>query len=315
MRLLVTGASGFVGRHLLRALAERGDVSVHAAHGGEGTPAWAAEEAPGAAWLSLDLTSGASVEEAVRRARPDAAIHLAAQSSVGGSFRDPLGTWEVNATGTLRLLRALGAGRRVLVAGSSEVYGAAPPEEQPLREEAPLRPASPYAASKAAAEAVALQMVRAGESHAIVTRSFNHTGPGQDARFALPSFARQLAEVAAGRGEPALRVGNLSPRRDFLDVRDVARAYLVLLDRGEAGGVYNVCSGEAHALRELVETMVALSGTEARIEVDPARVRPVDLPLLVGDASRLRALGWAPEIPLRRTLEDLLAAEREAADA
>jgi GDP-4-dehydro-6-deoxy-D-mannose reductase len=262
-------------------------------------------------WLALDVTSASSVASAVETARPEAVYHLAGQSSVAHSFTHPLATWDVNATGTLRLLCALGSsgceGARVLLTSSAEVYGPVPEAEQPIREDRLLRPASPYAASKAAAELAAIQVSSAGGPQVVIARSFNHTGPGHDARFALPSFARQLASHAP-RSQPVLHVGNLGARRDLLDVRDVVRAYRCLVRSGVAGEAYNVCSGEAYCLQDVVEEMIEISGTRARIEVDPERFRPVDIPLLVGDGSRLRALGWAPEIPLRRTLESLLSA-------
>lgn len=312
MRILVTGAAGFVGGHLLRELDAAGARTWAGSLDGlppsEGAPA-------GTEWVALDVTSDESLRAAVERARPDGVVHLAAQSSVGASFGDPAGTWEVNATGTLRLLQAVSPSTRLLLVSSAEVYGAVPEEEQPIAEDRPLRPASPYAASKAAAEMATVQAALAGGARAVVARSFNHTGPGQDARFALPSFAAQLAAIADGAAAPVLRVGNLEARRDFLDVRDVVRAYRVLLERGEPGRAYNVCSGRAWSLCELVERLVALSGTETRVEVDPERVRPVDIPLLVGDAGRLRALGWEPEIPLEKTLRDLLEHARARAAA
>jgi GDP-4-dehydro-6-deoxy-D-mannose reductase len=306
VRALVTGAAGFVGSYLVSRLLQGG----HTVFGG--TPAEHAPRDPrtDVEWLALDVTADESIEKTLRASRPDVVYHLAAQASVGESFRDAVGTWEVNATGTLRLLHAVGKSARVVVVSSAEVYGAVPEDEQPLREDRPLRPVSPYAASKAAAEMVAVQMSVAGDCDAVVARSFNHTGPGQDARFSLPSFARQLGTIAHGDAEPVLRVGNLSARRDFLDVRDVVGAYLALAERGDAGGVYNVCSGEARSIRSLVDEMVELSGTGARVEVEPSRVRPVDVPLLCGDPARIRVLGWEPRIPLRQTLADLLAAER-----
>ena len=303
MRALVTGAGGFVGGWLLRELRSRG-ATVYAGSL-EGT-AGGADTTEDVEWLALDVTSTVSVRAAMERAAPEAVFHLAGQSSVGDSFADPLGTWEVNATGTLRVAEALPPGARLLLAGSAEVYGPVAEAEQPIGEDRPLRPQNPYAASKAAAEMAALQA--GARAEVVVARSFNHTGPGQDARFALASFAGQLAAIRRGEAEPVLRVGNLSARRDLLDVRDVVRAYLRLVEAGRPGEVYNVASGEARSIREAVETLVELSGTDARIEVDPARVRPVDVPLLCGDARRLRGLGWEPRIPFRRTLEDLLGA-------
>lgn len=308
MRVLVTGAAGFVGVHLVRLLLDEGHEVAAGSLEGEALPGLEA-----AAWLPLDVTDGASVAAALREARPEGVIHLAGQASVGSSFDDPVGTWDVNATGTLRVATALPDGARLLLVSSAEAYGAVPEAQQPIPETRPLRPQNPYAASKAAAEMAVVQATLSGRIHGVVARSFNHTGPGQDARFALPAFARQLAEIAAGRAEPEVRVGNLSARRDFLDVRDVVRAYAHLLRAGEAGAAYNVCSGEARDLASLVDALVARSGTGARVVVDPDRVRPVDVPLLRGDPSRLRALGWAPEIPLDRSLADLLAFEEARA--
>ncbi|HEX2204210.1 MAG TPA: GDP-mannose 4,6-dehydratase [Longimicrobium sp.] len=310
MRVLVTGAGGFVGGHLVRALLARGDEVFAAPPPPHAPPA----EVEGARWLPLEMTSPASLAAAVAEARPERVFHLAAQSSVAESFADPLGTWETNATGTLRLLAALPPGVRLVFVSSSEVYGAVPEEAQPIAEDRPLRPANPYAASKAAAEMAVLEAAASGRVDAVVARSFTHTGPGQTARFALASFARQLARIRAGAEAPVLRVGNLEARRDYLDVRDVVRAYLLLAERGETGGVYNVCSGEAHSLRELLETLVGLSGADVRVETDPDLVRPLDIPLLLGDPAALRALGWTPEIPLRQTLADLLESAAHGAE-
>lgn len=308
MRVLVTGAAGFAGTWLVRALLADGHSVV--ATSTDGVPAPALADA-GAEWAALDVTSGDSVAAAVDGARPDQVYHLAGQASVAGSFSDPVGTWDVNATGTLRLASALPEGARLLLVSSAEAYGVVPDDEQPIGEDRPLRPCNPYAASKAAAEFAALQS-RAG---VVIARSFTHTGPGQDGRFAVASFARQLAQIRERGGEPVLRVGNLSARRDLLDVRDVVRAYATLMARGEPGQAYNVCSGRAVTMSDAVQELIGISGTDARLEVDPARARPVDIPLLCGDNARLRALGWAPEIPFRDTLADLLESHARALHA
>jgi GDP-4-dehydro-6-deoxy-D-mannose reductase len=310
VRVLVSGASGFVGQHLARALLASGaEVYGTSPEPAPAAPLLTPAERDAIRWLALDLHSEDSVRSVVAEARPEVVYHLAAQSSVAAGFADLLGTWDVNATGTLRLVGAMGEhappGARLLLASSAEVYGAVPEAEQPITETWLPAPINPYGASKAAAEMAA----RAGRGRmdVIVARSFPHTGPGQDARFALPSFARQLSEIAHGVREPVIRVGNLSARRDVCDVRDVVRAYLLLAEQGETGAVYNVCRGEAISMRELLERMIELSGHDVRVEVDPERLRPVDTPLLLGDPGRLQALGWAPEIPMRDTLRDLLA--------
>lgn len=310
MRVLITGAGGFVGGHLIRALVLRGhQVFAGALHG---APVGVSTRHP-VTWLPLDVTSESSVDDAIRESRPDGVYHLAGQSSVGASFDDVLGTWDVNATGTLRLLQAVGSAARVLFVSSAEVYGSVGEAEQPITESHPIRPTNPYAASKAAAEIAVAQACRSGATDAVIARSFNHTGPGQDERFSIPSFARQLVNLRAiGEPAPVLRVGNLAARRDFLDVRDVVEAYLVLMEEGARGEVYNVCSGRATRMSEIVDLIVEVSGTGARVEVDPVRLRSVDIPLLKGDPAKLKALGWKDEIPLKRTLHDLF---HDAADS
>jgi len=312
VRVLVTGAAGFAGVHLARALLAEGHEVWGTLQGGHAPPV----EPAGVHWVAMELTSPASVADALARACPERVFHLAAQASVADSFGDPQATWETNATGTLRLLAALPRGVRLLFISSAEVYGVVPEAAQPIAEATPLRPANPYAASKAAAEMAVVEAAlgHAG-AHAVVARSFSHTGPGQDARFALAAFAQQLARIGAGLEPPVLRVGNLSARRDYLDVRDVVRAYLALMEHGTPGAAYNVASGEPRRMDELVSTLVELSDTGARVEVDPARVRPVDVPLLSGDATALRALGWEPRVPLRQTLAELLRHERAALPA
>lgn len=281
--VLVTGGQGFVGAHLLRLL----DDAV----------------APDA-----DVTDPVALRAAVHEIRPHAVVHLAALSNVADSFRDPAGVWQVNAIGTVNLLEAVRAecpGARVLVVSTGEVYGDA--DVVPTPESAPPMPRSPYAASKAAAELAALQP----GLDVVVARAFQHEGPGRDDRFAIGSWTLQLAELERAGGG-ALRVGNLEVERDITDVRDVCRAYEALLDRSVAGGAYNVASGRAVCLREVVERLVALCRVPVSVEPDPGRMRPSDVAVVCGDPTKLRAAtGWQPEIPLERTLADTLEAARE----
>lgn len=290
MRALLTGGSGFVGQWLQEHLRHVGDEVV----------------AP-----DVDITDGPALAEAVREAAPDAIYHLAAISNVGESWGAPERTFEVNATGTLHLLEAarlLTGAPTVLLVCSAEVYGRVGPDELPLTEDSPLRPVSPYAASKVAAEFLGLQAFLAHKLPVIRVRAFNHIGPGQAATFVVSSLAHQIVQRRGAAGS-SVRVGNLSPRRDFTDVRDVVRAYRLLVERGQPGEVYNVCSGEAVAIEEVAHRMLALAGADLRLEVDADRVRSVEMPVLRGDPARLvAATGWARELPLDRTLADVLAA-------
>ncbi|MDB5042397.1 MAG: NAD-dependent epimerase/dehydratase [Candidatus Eremiobacteraeota bacterium] len=298
MRILVTGSGGFVGRHLGAALAARGHEVVRTDHVGRDDV------------LAVDVTDPLAVRGAVELAQPDAVAHLAAQAFVPASLDDPAGTLAINAAGTLNVLDAVrglaadgGAMPRVLVVSSADVYGAQPPDAYPLRETSPALPRNPYAASKVAAEGLAQAYARSYGVDAVVTRAFNHIGPGQDERFAVAAFAAQLARIAAG-GDPLVLVGNLDASRDFLDVRDVCDAYVALLEGGgEAGEIYNVCSGTATTMKEILRQLVLLARVPVEVREDPARMRPADVPVSVGDASKLRrATGWAPRIPLPAAL-------------
>ena len=237
-------------------------------------------------------------------------VHLAGQSSAARSFEDPAATFEANVTGTRNLLEAARAGApaaRLLIVGSSEVYGPQP-EGSRAGEETPFAPVSPYAASKAEADRLAEASAQGEPGLDVIrARAFSHTGPGQSAVFVVPAFAQQIAAIEAGRRETVLRVGNLEVMRDVSDVRDVMRAYIALLDHGTRGAVYNVCRGEGVKLTEVVRRLVGLARVAIRVEVDPARLRPADIPWLVGDPSRLaRDTGWRAEIPLEHTLADVL---------
>jgi GDP-4-dehydro-6-deoxy-D-mannose reductase len=309
LRLLVTGAGGFVGGHLVDFLhAEHPEVEVHGVVLPHGGVSWRATG--GARVIEADLNDPAAAGAVVEEVRPDRIIHLAGQSSVHLSWLDPAGTLRTNVLGIVHLLDAVrhrGLRPPVLVVGSAEEYGPVGPDELPIREEAPLRPASPYAVSKVAQGAIARLYGPAGGMRVVLTRTFHHTGPGRGEAFAESSFARQLAEIEAGRRPPVLKVGNLEAVRDFADVRDVVRAYWLLLEKGEAGAVYNVCSGRGRRIRDLLDALLGASSARVEVRVDPERLRPSDVPAQVGDPSRLRAAtGWEPRIPLERALSDLL---------
>jgi GDP-4-dehydro-6-deoxy-D-mannose reductase len=309
-RVLVTGAAGFVGRHLVAFLRdEQPGLELCGMVRPGGSPA--SELPAGVAAVTADLLDAGAVDAAVARAAPDAVVHLAAQSSPARSWDDPAGTLATNVLGLTHLLEALCRRRlapRVVVVGSSEEYGAAGPGELPLREDAPLRPASPYAASKVAQSFVALQYHLAHGLPVVRTRTFPHTGPGRGEAFAESSFARQVAEIEAGRRAPVIEVGNLESVRDFTDVRDVVRAYWALLLSGTPGEVYNVASGTGTRIGDVLALLVGLSGRHVEVRVDPARLRPADVPALVGDPARLQAAtGWTPRLSLERSLADLLA--------
>ena len=282
MPALVTGPAGFVGTHLR---AELGEAFVP---------------------YEGDVLDAESLREAVRGA--DAVVHLAAQSSVAASWADAMESWRVNVDGTVGVLAAVGAERpeaRILFASTCEVYGNA--SRIPTPEDERVAPVSPYAAGKAAAELACLF----SGLDVVVARAANHEGPGRDDRFAIGSWTRQIARLEA-EGGGTLLVGDLSAERDILDVRDVSRAYRLLLDPSVPAGTYNVASGRTVKMAEVVDLLVGLARVPVRIERDESRVRPADIPRLAGDASKLRAAtGWEPEIPLEETLADTLAAARE----
>lgn len=307
MRLLVTGITGFVGRHALAFVrAEHPAVEVLglARHGDD----------VGCECLPADVEDAAALAAAVARARPERVLHLAAQSSPRDSFDDPAGTLRTNVFGTLHLLEAVkrhAPQARVLVVGSGEEYGTAGNDGRPLREDAPVRPLSPYAASKLAQSYLALQYHVGFGLDVLRTRTFNHSGPGRGAAFAESSFARQIAELEQAGGG-MLAVGNLDTLRDFCDVRDVVRAYWALFEHGRAGEVYNVCSGTGVPIAEVLRRLVAQSSAAIEVRPDPARFRPADIAALVGDPSKLHAeTGWRPTLSLDVTLRGLLADWRE----
>jgi GDP-4-dehydro-6-deoxy-D-mannose reductase len=293
VRTLVTGAGGFVGVHLVRHLEDSGDEVVELERNVDG----------------IDIADAEPLTEAVMAAKPQVVYHLAGASDVGGSWSVPRETFLANALGTLNVLeaaRAAGA-ERVLAVTSADVYGRVSEDELPLREDQPLRPVSPYAASKVAADALAQQAWLGHRLPVLRVRAFNHLGPGQSDRFVAPSLAARIARNERDGGDE-VPIGNMTPLRDVTDVRDVVRAYRLLMEHGEPGAVYNVCRGRAVSVKEIADVLLSMAGRPMHLVSDPGLQRPVDIPILVGDNGALRRVtGWEPTIPLEQTLADVLA--------
>ena len=299
---LVTGGTGFAGTHLIELLLER-YPAVLAWSNPSGRPAPAGN--PRVHWQAVNLLDEATIAREIATTRPSAVYHCGGIADVSAAWTRPARALEVNTLGTCHVLTAVqraGLDCRVLVTGSALVYR---PSDGPLSENSAVGPTSPYGLSKLAQEMMAVRVTGAA---AVVARPFNHAGPGQSDAYVTSSFARQIAEAEAGVREPVLRVGNLESRRDITDVRDTVRAYVDLIARGQAGRPYNVCCGRAYVVRDLLEMLIGMSRVSLRVESDPARMRPSDNPVVLGDPSRLREeTGWAPRIPIEQTLEDLLA--------
>lgn len=314
MRALITGITGFVGSHLAEHLLSQ-DIEVW------GTYRWRSrtenvDHLLGRITLvECDLRDRSSVEHMIAAVRPDRIFHLAAQSFVPTSWNAPSETFITNVVSQINLfdaVRSAGLPARIQVACSSEEYGLVYPHEVPIRESNPLRPLSPYGVSKVAQDLLAYQYARSYGMHIVRTRTFNHSGPRRGPVFVESNFAKQVAEAEAGLRPPVLEVGNLEARRDYTDVRDVVRAYHLALELCEPGEVYNIASGRAYSVRELAGIFLRLSRVPLQVRQDPARLRPSDVQILLGDAGRFRArTGWEPAIPFEQTLEDLLEYWRE----
>jgi GDP-4-dehydro-6-deoxy-D-mannose reductase len=299
---LVTGAAGFAGGHLIRRLRGTGRVIGWQRPGGR-----APKDPAGAVWREVDVTDRPSVREAVAQDAPDVIVHLAGAPSVRTSWQSAVPHLRLNVFGTHLLLEAVRHLRhpcRVVVASSAQVYQAS---DVAMTEDHELRPSSPYGFSKLAEEQLALRACTDDALDVVVARPFNHIGPGQAAEFAVSHFARQIARIEAGLEPPTVRVGNLAARRDICDVRDVADAYVRLAERGRRGGVYNICSGRAPMMKDVLDALLGRARVKVTLETDESRLRPHDLPILLGDGSRISAeLGWTPRVPLEQTLDDIL---------
>ncbi len=315
-RVLITGITGFAGSHLADyLLADQPGVEVF------GTHRWRSrreniEHLEGRIrLLECDLTDATAVHRALAESRPDAIFHLAAQSFVPASWVAPHQTLADNVAGQTHLfegIRALGLDPAVQIACSSEEYGLVLPDEVPIRETNPLRPLSPYAVSKVAQDYLGYQYFMSYGLRVVRTRGFNHTGPRRGEVFVTSNFAKQVASIEAGLQEPVLRVGNLDAVRDFTDVRDMVRAYWLAATQARPGEVYNLATGHGITIRQMLDQLLALARVEVKVETDPARLRPSDVEVLIGDASKFQAdTGWAPRIPFAKTLADLLDYWRE----
>lgn len=304
MRVFITGIEGFVGHHLAGHLISAG----HEVSGSYFDEPAVGDLKDRCALFRIDLRSGDGLQQALTTARPQCLYHLAAQSSPALSFQKPVDTFEINVIGLVNLLeeaRNTVPECKVLMVSSCEVYGLTNTPD-PVKEDHPYNPASPYAVSKISQEQLAIQYFHTYRMNTVVVRPFPHTGPGQPEMFALPSFARQIAGIAKHGSDPVVLVGNLSARRDLSDVRDIVRAYGLLAESGKIGEVYNVCSGKNITIQQALETLIKISGKKIEVRTDPQRFRPLDLPILWGDNSKIsQQTGWQPEYGIEQTLKDL----------
>ncbi len=316
MKVLITGITGFVGSHLADyCLALEQPVEVF------GICRWRSrreniEHIEGAIDLrECDLRDASSVKRLLADTRPERIFHLAAQSYVPSSWNSPAETITTNVIGQVNIfeaMRELELDASIQIAGSSEEYGLVHPDETPITEDNPLRPLSPYAVSKVAQDTLAYQYHQSYGLKAIRTRAFNHTGPRRGEVFVTSNFAKQIVDIEAGRREPVIHVGDLTPERDFTDVRDIVRAYWLCLEHCTPGEVYNVASGKAYRIQQVLDILLSHSDVDIEVREDPARLRPSDVPLLLGDNTRFcEATGWQPEIPFDQTAQDLLDFWRE----
>ena len=308
-RVLVIGGSGFVGKHLLRELSAQNPAVLQVSKLPE--ESWNCEEFPDVEAVDLNILSDEDVHRCISESRPDYLFHLAAQSSVGVSFQKPKLTFEINLIGTLSVLesvRSICPGCRILFIGTAEQYGIVDPSDLPIREDFPISPVSPYAVSKMAAEALAMAYWKNYGIQTIMVRSFNNIGPGQAPGFVVSSFSRQVALIENGSQEAVMKVGNLAAERDFTDVRDIVRCYRILMIKGAAGEIYNVGSGCFYSVQYILDTLLSLSEKDIRIQIDPEKMRPLDIPRVQADIGKVKQnTGWIPEIPIEISLKDTLA--------
>jgi len=314
VRCLITGINGFVGAHLTGALLDAGHTVWGATQPGTSCECLG-DMRHRVKLVEVEITDPAAVKDVVRRSRPDRIFHLAAQSHVPTAWADPVGTFRTNVEGTLNLLEAAARMRtapRVLLISSGDVYGDRRGVKGTIRETSPILPLNPYAASKAAAEMVA-QYLHAGRNlPVVIVRPFNHIGPGQSSVFVTADFATQIARIEAGRAKPVIKVGDLSARKDFADVRDIIQAYIAAIEFCDPGKVYNICSGKSRSINEVLDMLIKISGISVRIVQEKKRLRVTSSSALKVSANAFKKItGWKPLIPFRKTLADILDCCRE----
>jgi GDP-4-dehydro-6-deoxy-D-mannose reductase len=307
VRILITGASGFAGRHLIEHILNTVPNAV--IHGTIFGPNTGALPESGT-WYDLDLRDDHAVYDLIARVQPQQIFHLAAQASPRRSFDAPWETLENNIRAQLNLILGCLAASiqpRIVIVSSAEIYSPIEPSDRPIPEDTPFLPTSPYGVSKITQDMLGKQYFLSHRMPIMLARPFNHCGPGQSLGFVAPDFAIQVARIEAGQQPPVIQVGNLSARRDFTDVRDVVRAYYLIMQHGNPGEAYNVASGQAYSIQELLDTLISYGTVPVEVRVDPARFLPVDVPVKRGDTRKLReATGWQPTIPLEQSLLDIL---------
>ncbi len=308
-KVLITGASGFAGHHLIEHLLSREKFEI--------TGTYHSEESFNNSplkekihWIKADLTDAENALNLITQTSPDYIFHLAAASEPSKSFKDPAFTFQSNVISQINLLEAVYENKlksRLLIISSSEIYGLVKPEQLPIDEYTPLNPSSPYAVSKIAQDYLGLQYFNSYKLECIRARPFNHIGPYQRTNFVVADFAKQIAEIEKGKKEPTMMVGNLNAKRDFTDVRDMIKAYCLLIEKGTPGEVYNIGSGASHSIKEILDTLLSFSSKQISVITDPQKFRPADAPDIVCDNKKLIKLtGWQPQIPLTKTLQNTL---------
>jgi GDP-4-dehydro-6-deoxy-D-mannose reductase len=305
--ILITGASGFVGQHLMTFLRQ---AQPDAALIGTMHQSTVSTDDDHIRYVRIDLCDAMLVKSLLDKTRPSVIYHLAGQSSPAYSFQAPWETLETNIRSQFNILQGcyeLGIRPRILVVTSAEIYGTVQPEELPITEDTPLRPASPYSLSKITQDMMGWQYYLCHDLPVIRARAFNHPGPGQSERFVITAFAMQVARIEAGLQEPVIHVGNLTPQRDFTDVRDMVRAYQLLIERGQPGEAYNIASNQAISIANVLEGLLSYSKVAIRTELDTTRLRPADIPCIQGSYEKLNAAtGWTPQIPFAHSLRAIL---------